>query len=308
MKNILIIGASGFIGSNILKFLNEKKVFNITTLSRKKISLRNSNNFNKFYSDNFFIYKDWNKIMYNTDVVIIAAGAAHNKYKSIEDINKINYNLPKYIAMNAIRNDVKKIIFISSMSVHSFKDEITINENINPDPINHYGISKLKIENELIKICRNQLELTIIRPPLVYGNNSQGNFTTIQKFTSYKLYLPTRSINSKKSFIYIKNLAYFIYLCIITNNSGLFLISDDDDVSLTEIISIINEAKNQKNRQFNLNLRLMAFLSKIFFVYSIFEKIAQKKTIDISKAKKMTGYKPLYNIKEAINDIYNNIT
>ena len=52
----------------------------------------------------------------------------------------------------------------------------------------------------------------------------------------------------------------------------------------------------------------MAFLSKIFFVYSIFEKIAQKKTIDISKAKKMTGYKPLYNIKEAINDIYNNIT
>ena len=309
MKNILIVGASGFIGSNVLEFLYKKNEFNLTTLSRKKLLNNNFKKTNIIYIDDFFSYQEWDKIMKKIDVLIIAIGAAHNKYDSLIYMDKVNYFLPKLLTKHAIANEIKKIIFISSCSVYKENTNYTepINESMVTYPETGYGISKLKAENELIKICKNQTELIIVRPPLVYGNNAFDNFRKVQNLVSLGFYLPTKLFNAKRSFIYIKNLSYFIYLCITyTKTNGLYLISDDDDISFSKMVSTINKAMNQKDRQFKLNLKIISFLTKIIFMNKKFRKVSKYFIIDISKAKEKMGYVPIYNFDTAIKDIYTN--
>ena len=194
---ILLSGTSGFIG----RTLAEKMIkdYEINYIWRNDISDFNRKSYkgNHFIVGNFNGNNNWKKSLVNIDCVIHSAGlttARHIKKNNIENyFNLINYEATKNFAKQASENGVKRFIFISSVAVNSIESKIS-NSLKSHDHIlqkDFYGNSKLLAENALWEIQdRSGMEITIIRPPAVYGPNVKGNFLTLLKLISIGVPLP----------------------------------------------------------------------------------------------------------------------
>ena len=92
------------------------------------------------------------------------------------------------------------------------------------------------------------MEIFIIRPHLVYGRGVKGNFRSLLKFTRMKFPLPLGNIKNKRSLVSVDNLIDLIVTCINHPNAKnqTFLVSDDNDLSTTELLSMLAEAGGLK--------------------------------------------------------------
>jgi nucleoside-diphosphate-sugar epimerase len=191
---ILITGRYGYIGHHVAQYLKQYSNSSIVRLDMKT--------------------DEWTTHSFNDiDVIIHCAGYVHhrenvlNRYK----FDRINFDLTKKLASKAKASGVKHFIFISSMSVYG-KFFGPIIENITPlHPVNAYGKSKLKAEEFLKTLDEIDFKVSIIRPPMVYGNKAPGNLKSLITFGRLFKYFP--SFPNKKSFIHIDKLSDYIYQC-----------------------------------------------------------------------------------------------
>ena len=139
---------------------------------------------------------------------------------------KINFEGSVKLIKEAIKSNVKKFIFVSSVAV--------IQDKSSP-----YGRVKSMIEYELVKYSKiSEMSYVIIRPPLIYGNNAPGNFNLLVKIISIFRILPLGSLDNKMSVIGIRNFIEFILF--VTHNSkannNIFLVSDLENITVTSFI------------------------------------------------------------------------
>jgi nucleoside-diphosphate-sugar epimerase len=194
--NILITGRHGYIGNHVAQYLTQYSNISIVRMNMKT--------------------DDWTTNSFDDiDVIIHCAGYVHHRENILNrhKFNRINVDLTKSLASKAKASSVKHFIFISSMSVYG-KTSGPIIENITPfHPVNAYGKSKLKAELFLRKLETNNFKVSIIRPPMVYGNGAPGNFKSLVIFGRLFKFFP--SFPNKKSFIHIEKLSYYVYQCIL---------------------------------------------------------------------------------------------
>lgn len=219
--NVVITGKNGYIGNNLCKFLNEK---NITA---QTVSVR-------------IPYKE--DIFNNVDCVVHCAAIVHKKEKQYKDIySQVNYNLTVELAQLAKKSGVKHFVFISTMSVYG-KSTGEINASTPLKPVSLYGKTKLMAEEELEKIQSEDFKITIIRPPMVYGENCTGNYSLLRK-----LLLPVfPDTDNKRSMIYIDNLSNVIYSVINDGIYGLVLPQNKEYVNTGNMVCNIGRANNKK--------------------------------------------------------------
>jgi nucleoside-diphosphate-sugar epimerase len=302
-SKILITGADGFIGRNLCEYLIQKKI-NIITVSRNKKKFNNACNHITVSSKP--AKNVWLEDLNGCKTIIHLSGIAHrsnkiniNKIKEITDVNVIDtINLAKA----AIKNNVNRFIFLSSISVSGEKEKITLKEG--DYPIGYYANSKYEAEKQLIKLANNsKLELVIIRPPLVYGNNAPGNYKKISKLINYYIPMPFKKINNIKNFISIYNLIDFIYNCIIYDKFKVqkFLVSDNEDISTTDFIKLIGINLGKKPILFHVNHLVIRLIAKLFRKEKLLEKLICNLKIDTSEAKDILGWSPPYSILESFN-------
>tara|TARA_B100000886_G_scaffold39347_2_gene24349 strand:+ start:10331 stop:11272 length:942 start_codon:yes stop_codon:yes gene_type:complete len=307
MKKILIIGASGFVGTNLTKYMLSKSKYQITTVSRYS-----KNTFNKEPLKNHIIkdltkIKNWKKIISGHDIVILSFGIAHKNFVSLDKYEKINVRVTEKIVKECLKNKVKKIIFISSVSVFGENKSGLkyFSENSNCQPVSAYGKSKLIAEKKIIKLCRGKIKYFILRPPMIYGFPLRGNLKNLIHLINYKVPMPFKSVNSKRSYIYIKNLLYFIYLCTLERSiQGIYLISDDNDVSINKFINEVCKVQRIYNVQFSMHPSVFNLMFYIPLLSKFVKKTTTPFRLNISMAKKKMKYKPIYNFKNAIKDMY----
>ena len=297
--NILITGANGFIGKHLSKYL-EKNSFNITRVIRNKSEdQKNIINITEINENT-----DWGEILLNIDVVIHLANTAHKPddlslQEEKEFMNK-NFHGTINLANQCVRNNVKKFIYLSSVKVIGEK---TINGNkfdelTKTNPQDLYGRSKLKIEKQLLKISKaSNLIVVIIRPPLIYGPGVKGNFLKLLNLVDTSLPLPFSSFKNKRSLLFIGNLIDFIKKLLNEEYSlsHIFMISDDNEISLTELISIMSKFLNRRDSQFSIPKFFLKVGLKIIGKENKFSKLSDSLEIDISKTKKLLNWKPKYN-------------
>ena len=117
------------------------------------------------------------------------------------------------MAKEAATAKVKKFIFLSSIRVNGNQNDQPFLEIDTPNPQEPYAISKYEAEQGLLNLAKNSnLEVVIIRPPLVYGNNTPGNFGRLIRWAGAKfiLPLPLGVVNNARSLIAIDNLVNFM--------------------------------------------------------------------------------------------------
>ena len=174
MMKILVTGASGFVGRYLVNDLS--KTDEVIACVREKSNLLPSS-VQQIVSNNFFdiaIPKD-------TDVIVHLAGIAHNKNNSVDEFKKINVDGTLELARKALEANIKRFIFISSIGVNGNSTHgKAFTEQDTPNPTNDYTKSKYEAEKALAKLFENtNIDLVIIRPPLIYAHDAPGNFSKL---------------------------------------------------------------------------------------------------------------------------------
>jgi nucleoside-diphosphate-sugar epimerase len=242
MKKIFITGSTGFVGSNL------KNIF-----------------INKFI---FYPYKK-NEVIYpNVDVFIHFAGKAHDlkNYSKSDDYYKSNTELTKKIFNAFLSSDAQ--IFITLSSVKAVADSINceLTEFYEPNPITHYGKSKLLAEQYILsKKLPDNKRVYILRPTMIHGPGNKGNLSLLYKMVSKGYPWPLGSFENKRSFCSIQNLCFVINELIERNDipSGVYNISDNDPVSTIELIQLIANIQKKKSIILYIPKTLIFFIAKL---------------------------------------------
>jgi UDP-glucose 4-epimerase len=258
MKQILITGLQSYVGNKVGTYLEEKG-YMITY-----ISLRDD---------------AWKKFDFKPyDVIFHVAGLAHvkSKKKAEQDYYKINHHLTKELALKCKEAGLKHFVFMSSMMVFNPRTK-KIDSHTKPNPITVYGKSKLAAEKELLELQDYQFKVTILRPPMIYGAHSRGNFEKLRLFALQINVFP--KFNNKRSMLYVDNLSIIIKHVIENDLTGLFHPHNLEYSSTFEIVIKISSLNNQKikyTRLFNPLIKISMFhplINKVFgdFWYSFYD-------------------------------------
>jgi len=300
-NKILITGCTGFVGSFLIN--NLKRRFKLKLLIRKKHSFfqyKDPKNIEVIYYDSLTQKHGWANILKDCKIVIHLAGIAHlndnNNFKLQQNIFKTNYYGTLNLFKKSIKFKIKKFIYLSSIGVNGEESNGKFTEKSIVNPTNFYAKSKLKAEDKIKILSKKKIiKYTIIRPPLIYGLNAPGNFNYLIKLIKKFRFFPFASLNNKKSFIGIHNVISFIEMCVINrvSDNKTFLISDNETVSLPELIKKISKLLNIKVFLF----KFPVFLLKLFFILirkkKYFDKISSQLIIDNTYSKKIMKWKPI---------------
>ena len=306
---ILVTGANGFIGRALVCTLL-KSNYSIRILTHSSKSARQLRDevstVLDIYSMNDVIESEqWEAVFKDVDTVI-HCGAQLYPSQKIKDTQqqfmKSNYDTTINLAKNAINNNVRRFIFLSSMSVFgNMRQYIPFTETTPLIPIDSYGLSKLEAEKGLREFS-DKIELVIIRPPLVYGPGVKNNFKKLFSLIHKGMPLPLGAIKNKRHFIGINKLIDFIITCISSEKAKNeeFIVKDNEALSTTELIQHIGKAMNKKNRLIPVPSRALEFMLKTAGLSRLAEQLFYNIEIDFSKAKRLLHWTPPYSLQEEL--------
>ncbi|MEG0958266.1 MAG: NAD-dependent epimerase/dehydratase family protein [Erysipelotrichaceae bacterium] len=268
MKRILITGKGSYIGSSFHSYLGQFP--------------------NDYYVEELdMVDGSWRNFDFSGfDVVYHVAGLAHvNADESQKELYyKVNRDLTIETALKAKREKVKQFIFMSSIIVYGSgiigKDRIIdINTELTPD--NFYGDSKKQAEEGISALSSNNFKVVILRPPMIYGPNSKGNYPRLSSLAKKTPLFP--NIKNERSMLYIGNLFNFIKLIIDNEESGIFLPQNKDYVCSSELVQLIATISNHKIyfvKLFNPFIKALSnktVINKVFGNFVIDKKLSKYK-------------------------------
>ena len=260
---ILITGAHGFVGSNLVEALSKKhSIYGLDIIAPEKEGVI------KTYS-----WEDLDKPgeIPAVDAIIHLAGKAHDtKNQSTAEVYfKVNTELTKKIYDYYLASPTaKKFIFFSSVKAAADRVEGDyVDENVTPNPVGPYGESKIKAEEyirekEAERIAKGK-EAYVLRPCMIHGPGNKGNLNLLYGVVKKGIPWPLGAFENKRTFTSIDNLC-FIIKGLLTKEveSGIYNINDDEAVSTNELIEIICSAMGKKAHIWRIPRGLMEGVAK----------------------------------------------
>ena len=304
---ILLTGATGFIGKALVSELIQQN-FNVSIAVRQKSNLF-PDEVKQFIVGNFENNPDFSASLSEVDCVIHIAGKAHVidkvKASALDEFRKINTELTLDLAKQAVTAGVERFVFLSSIGVNGNQNNHSFLENDTPNPQEPYAISKYEAEQGLLKLAKNSsLEVVIIRPPLVYGNNAPGNFARLIQWAGAKIILPLPlgAVNNIRSLIAIDNLVSFIITCTLHPKAAneIFIISDDDNLSTTQLLKKIATAFNKKALLLPIPVSWMIFVAKLLGKEADAVRLFSSLIVDSNKARDLLDWHPVTTMDEQL--------
>lgn len=199
-KRVLITGAGSYIGESFERYA--KKYYG-KNLIIDTVDMQNT---------------DWKNTNFSSyDVVYHVAGIAHADVGKVSEQIKqkyydVNTNLVIEVANKAKSEGVKEFIFMSSMIVYGdsapYGSKKIIDENTMPNPSNFYGDSKLQADVGIRDLADDNFKVIVLRPPMIYGKGSKGNYPTLAKLAKRLPIFP--NVDNERSMLHIDNLCEFL--------------------------------------------------------------------------------------------------
>ncbi len=253
MKKILITGANSYIGAAFENYLKQwSDQYLVDTVDMIDGSWRE-------------------KSFAGYDAVYHVAGIAHSDTGSVTEERKafyykINTELTIETAQKAKDDGVKQFIFMSSAIVYGESAPIgkqkKIMKDTIPSPANFYGDSKLQAENGILSLQADRFHVVVLRPPMIYGKGSKGNYPTLAKFAQKLPVFPY--VKNERSMLYIENLCEFVRLVVENEEHGIFHPQNGEYSNTTELVRMIAAAHGKKIRVlkgFGWALKLMSHVT-----------------------------------------------
>lgn len=290
---VLLTGSSGFLGSSIVRELSNKQISFLTIGKNIKSDI---------ICDLSIKVPIINLCYF--DLVVHAAGKAHfipktglGKIQFYNDNINITQNLLKGLE---IAGYPKQFVFISSVAVYGRFTGDNILENHRLEAIDPYGSSKIKSEEIVLEWCKkNNVICTILRLPLLVGNNPPGNLGAMIKGVKRGYYFNVGGGKAKKSMVLVEDVAKVILD--VAKIGGIYNLTDGYHPSFSELSYYIS-IQLGKRKPMNVSNWLAVFVAKVGDLIgrnaplntSKLKKITSDLTFDDSKARNAFGWNPSY--------------
>lgn len=304
--NILLSGASGFIGTELYNQFCDDEEFKVFRFFRTIPDVLNSNA-TVFKIEHIDAHTVFPLSEIKPEVVIHSAATAHVRKGGESEASFLSVNTEGTInfARQCASNGVKRFIFISSIGVNGQSSSARLDEDSPKAPYNAYTKSKSLAEDGLLDLASSSdMDVVIIRLPLVYGANAPGNFGDLFKLASTALPLPFGSINNRRSIVYVGNVVHFIKCCLqnpLASNQ-IFCLSDGEDLSLKDIISKIRINLGKSPLLFPFPKKVFRLIGFILRREGMVEKLVGDLVVDSSKARRLIGWDPKFTVDQAFEN------
>jgi nucleoside-diphosphate-sugar epimerase len=226
MLNVLVTGATGFVGQHLIEYL-KLDGYNIKVISRKLIP-----GVDTVICD--FLKDDIpDNALKGIDIVFHLAGYAHDlksEFGIEGTYQKMNVGVTDELLSLSVKHNVKNFIFISSVKAGGVatKGECVSEEN-QRDPDGIYGETKREAELKVLEIGRESgMHVSILRPALIYGPKAKGNLQLMMQGINKGWFPPLPETGNRRSMIHVDDIVRALLLLVNSQqaNGEIFIATD----------------------------------------------------------------------------------
>ena len=308
---VVLTGASGFIGSAFLRAA-QRRGFNVRPVYRSNEQAE------RFVNSKCTVAvvpsiehsTDWGAALIGADIVVHCAARTQvildSALDPLSEFRKVNVAGTLNLAKQAAAAGAKRFVFLSSIKVNGEatqgRDVYSVDDG--PSPVDAYGISKTEAEAGLRLLSHETgMEVVIIRPPLVYGPNVKGNFSSLLRWVARGLPMPLGSVtDNRRSLVALDNLVDLLLTCVVHPKAAnqTLLVSDGEDLSTVDLLRLIGKSLNRPVRLIPVPLSVLIIASRLLGKSSISQRLLGSLQVDISATCTLLNWKPPVSVEEGL--------
>ncbi|UMY62935.1 SDR family oxidoreductase [Pseudomonas sp. LS.1a] len=305
---VILTGASGFVGSAVLKALSRNA--NVETVVPLRLPLHQlpagvvSYPIGDLTDD-----QSAQLLAHRPEVVVHCASRVHvmadTAVDPLAEFRRINVDGTLTFARAASAAGARRFIFVSSIKVNGEQTRPgqAYRADDTPYPVDPYGISKHEAEQGLVALgAQTGMEIVIIRPVLVYGPGVKANFLSMMRWLDRGVPLPFGAIHNRRSLVALDNLVDLVLTCIDHPAAAnqVFLVSDGEDLSTTELLARMAKALGKPAHLLPVPAWLLSSGAKLMGKGALSQRLCGSLQVDIDKTRKLLGWQPPVRVDAAL--------
>ncbi len=262
-----------------------------------------------FQFDGLAAPTDWSAALVGIDVVIHCAGRPHSMNDTgsnpLAEYRRCNVEGSVRLASQAARAGARRFVFVSAVEVcgeQSQPNQPFSVESV-PAPVSPYAISKLEAERALFALtASSSMEITIIRPPPVYGPGVKGDFHTLMQWLDRGKPLPLADVENQRSMISRSNLVDFLTKCVHHPAAAghILHVSDGRDLTISALAARLGEALEKPPRLTHMSAWLLKSRARLSGRYALIERLKTLMQVDIEHTRRLLNWTPPYEIDDSL--------
>ncbi len=307
MTRVLVTGANGFIGTVLCDQLVAEGFLIRGAYRSAKAGDCSPNNIEKVIVGEINANTDWQEALKGVNIVVHLAARVHVMHETDSDplaaFEAVNTAGTLNLAEQAASSGVKRLIFLSTIKVNGEQTQQAYSASDQANPSDPYALSKWHAEQALRTIRdKSDMEIVVIRPPLVYGPQVKGNFLRLITLINKGWPIPLASVNNKRSMVSVDNLCDLVKTCLSHSKADdeLFLVSDGQDLSTPELIRLISDSMKKSPKLLPFPVTWLDFFAGLIHKRQEVERLCGSLQVDIQKNREILGWQPPFSVAEGV--------
>lgn len=308
VDRVLVTGASGFVGRAVCQYLVEQGIPVIGAVRGLSQPVSDVDFIEVGDLADMTVSK-WADILSDVQVVIHCAALVH-QMKGVADSEayyRVNTKGTEVLAEAAATVGVRRFVFLSTVKVLGEYTETgqRFDANSPAAPLDDYARSKWYAEQALLRIADNaDIDMVILRPPLIYGAGVGGNFRALMNLVNRGFPLPLGAVDNCRSVLGLPNLIDLLALVVESESSvgGVYLVSDDNDLSTPDLVRGIALSRGLKPKLLPVPVSLLRLVAAVIGKTDSVDRLCGNFQMDIEHTKAVFGWAPRNSIMDVLTE------
>ena len=306
---ILVTGATGFVGGALVRRLATTPSLNGVVASVRCKAECLPQGVEQITKGDLLPTTDWSSVLQGISVVVHCAARAHVMQDDANDPLQAYREVNVYGTLNLARQaadvGVRRFVFVSTIKVNgeaTHPGQPFTADDV-PRPIDPYGVSKMEAEQGLREMeAQTDMEVVIIRSPLVYGPGVKANFATMIRWVTRDVPLPLGAIHNARSMVGLDNLVDLLIICLKHPAAAgqTFLVSDGEDVSTTALLRRTAQAMEKKIFLLPVPAFVLEWAAALLGKRAVAQRLCGSLQLDIAKTRQLLGWIPPVSLDEGL--------
>lgn len=314
MNRVLVTGGTGFVGQALCPILL-KQGLRVSVATRSPRVAETIGRVDVRPIPGVGPRIDWSVVLRDVEVIVHLAARVPNRMDNHNpqftgDYQRVNVEGARKLGEDAVAAGVRRMIYVSTATIHGARTAPSqaFQESDPPAPADVYAQSKWKAEQALAEVAQqSNLELVILRPPLVYGPGVKGDFLTLLRRIAKARTLPVIRVAggfpNRRSLLYVNNLCDAIVRCMTAPDAagGIFLIRDSEDPTVADIFRTLAQGMAKDIRIVPVPQPLFRLASRLTGNSAAIEPVSASFCIDDSAIRRQLKWTPSHSVVEGLN-------